>query len=133
MLFVFALLAIEGTSIPFRTDAAPRIDAVVGDAVSLRAALDGFSALQDQMDGVRERFSTAVHDTLATLPNTTTVATKTPHACPPAAAEPYTRALTAGGRFLTLGQQLAARYREIRRGEESGDAAGRAADYRWKA
>ncbi|HEY2901589.1 MAG TPA: hypothetical protein VGL59_13490 [Polyangia bacterium] len=149
MLFAFALLALQGppstapapaVSIPFRTDATPRIDPVFGDVATLRVAIDGFAVLQYQMDEVRDQFSTAVHETLATLqtsggtarPMAITTAGKAAH-CPVAAADPYARALTAGGRFLSLGRQLQARFRELRRGEDSGDAAGLTPDYRWKA
>ncbi len=122
-------------SIPFRTDATPRIDALFGDATTLRAALDGFLALQGQMDAVREEFSTAVHQTLAALPAGATSAPgkATARVCPSAVPDAYGRALGAGGRFLALGHQLQSRYREIRRGDDSGDSAGLTPDYRWKA
>jgi hypothetical protein len=125
------------TTIPFRTDVVPRIDPVFGDAATLRAAVDRFLVLQSEMDRVRDEFSTAVHQALASLPVAAADAgaskpTTGPRQCPAAVAEPYTRALAAGGRFLTMGRQLQLRYREIRRGEDGGDSAGLTPDYRWK-
>ncbi|HXI58085.1 MAG TPA: hypothetical protein VNO55_18595, partial [Polyangia bacterium] len=125
------------TAIPFRTDAAPRIDPVFGDAATLRAAVDRFLALQGEMDRVRDEFSMAVHQALLSLPAADAGAAAAkpatgPRQCPAAVAEPYARALGAGGRFLTLGRQLQLRYREIRRGEDGGDSAGLTPDYRWK-
>ncbi len=127
------------TTIPFRTDAAPRIDPVFGDATTLRTALDQFLALQGEMDRVRDEFSTAVHDTLESLQTAepgagagVVKATAAPRQCPAVVAGPYAHALDAGGRFLALGRRLQLRYREIRRGEDGGDSAGLTPDYRWK-
>jgi hypothetical protein len=134
--------------IPFRTDAQPRVDAVFGDAASLRLAVDRFLGLQTDMERVRDEFSTAVHETLAALAGnvsmnvgvnmgppapakaTTTVATS--KGCPPATAAPYARALAAGSKYLLLGQQLQGRYRDIRRADDLGDAAALTPDYRVK-
>src|SRR5579872_818332 len=88
------------------------------------------------MDRVRDEFSVAVHDTLAALPAAPASAPRanktTARACPPDVADAYARAREAGGRFLTLGSRLQARYRQIRRGEDGGDAVGLTPDYRWK-
>ncbi|HVR61360.1 MAG TPA: hypothetical protein VMU50_05640 [Polyangia bacterium] len=128
--------AAPAVSVPFRTDAAPRLDSLYGDATTLRAALDEFQALEVQMGDARDQLSTAVHETLAALPALETPggSRKAPaRACPAALAEPYARALAAGTRLLALGHRLQARYREIRRGEDGGDIAGLTPDYRWKA
>lgn len=132
--------------IPFRTDAQPRVDAVFGDAASLRLAVDRFLALQTDMERVRDEFSTAVHETLAALASTvnvnigppvpakavTTVASGSNKGCPPTTAAPYARALAAGSKYLSLGQQLQGRYRDIRRADDLGDAAALTPDYRVK-
>jgi hypothetical protein len=121
----------SGTTVtPFRTEVTPRVDPVFGDIASLRQAVDRFLELQTEMEQVRSEFSTAVHSTLATLmpsPNGTT-----PHSCPAGALPQYERAMAAGGRYLSLGRQLEARFREIRRSEELGDGAGLTPDYRVK-
>jgi hypothetical protein len=131
LLLVLAAPPSEGTTVtPFRTEVVPRVDPVFGDIAALRQAVDRFLALQTEMEQVRSEFSTAVHGTLAELvavgpaPRT--------RACPAAAVIQYGRALASGGRFLTLGRQLEARYREIRRSDELGDAAGLTPDYRVK-
>src|SRR5690349_18818143 len=81
--------------VPFRTDAQPRVDPVFGDATALRNTVDRFFALEVEMDRVRDEFSTAVHETLATLN-----AAGAPKVCPAATAAPYARALAAGTRYL---------------------------------
>lgn len=126
----------------FRTEAAPRIDPVFGDVASLRAAIDRFLSLQGEMERVRDDFSSAVHAALATLvgppspapqPAAAKAAASDAHPCPAAAATPLARASLAGGRYLALGQQLQAAYREIRRGDDLGDTVGLTPDYRLKA
>jgi len=116
--------------IPFRTEAQPRVDPVFGDAASLRASVDRFFALQSEMDHVRDEFSTAVHETLAALAGP--VGAPAPKACPAATADPYARALAAGGKYLLLGQQLQGHFRDIRRAYDLGDAAALTPDYRIK-
>ncbi|HVX95304.1 MAG TPA: hypothetical protein VHK47_10375 [Polyangia bacterium] len=132
--------------IPFRTDAQPRVDAVFGDAAALRLAVDRFLALQTDMERVRDEFSTAVHETLAALagnvsanvnigpPAPAKAATTVTNGkgCPAATAAPYARALAAGSKYLSLGQQLQGRYRDIRRADDLGDAAALTPDYRVK-
>ena len=119
----------------FRTDAAPRIDPVFGDVAELRASIDKFLSLQGEMDHVRDEFSSAVHETLAALADET----PGPHAatdarqCPAATGVPYARALASGARYLALGQQVQASYREIRRAEDLGDTLGLTPDYRLRA
>ena len=87
------------------------------------------------MDRVRDEFSSAVHETLAALadeppgPRAATDARQ----CPAATGAPYARALASGGRYLALGQQLQASYREIRRAEDLGDTLGLTPDYRLRA
>jgi hypothetical protein len=133
MSFALVLLlaaAPSGTTVtPFRTEVTPRVDPVFGDIATLRQAVDRFLALQTEMEQVRSEFSTAVHGTLATLAPVPGAATR---ACPAAALPQYERALAAGGRYLSLGRQLEARFREIRRSDELGDAAGLTPDYRVK-
>ena len=119
----------------FRTDAAPRIDPVFGDVAALRASIDRFLSLQGEMDRVRDQFSSAVHGTLAALadePPGPRAATDV-RQCPAATGAPYARALASGGRYLALGQQLQATYREIRRAEDLGDTLGLTPDYRLRA
>jgi hypothetical protein len=124
------------TVIPFRTAAQPRVDPVFGDAAALRQAVDRFFSLQGEMERVRDEFSTAVHETLAALagagvaPGTSRAAP--PKLCPSATAAPYGRALAAGTRYLSLGQELQGRYRDIRRADDAGDAGALAPDYRAK-
>jgi hypothetical protein len=124
------------TVIPFRTAAQPRIDPVFGDAVSLRRAVDRFFSLQGEMERTRDEFSTAVHETLAALavagiaPAGNRAAP--PKTCPAATTAPYGRALTAGTHYLSLGQELQGRYRDIRRADDLGDAAALTPDYRAK-
>jgi hypothetical protein len=128
------------TVVPFRTDAAPRIDPVFGDVTSLRAAIDRFLSLQGEMDHVRDDFSSAVHATLATLvvvpaPAPTPADAAMPgetRGCPLTSNAPYARAAASGVRYLALGQQMQAAYREIRRGEDLGDVVGLTPDYRLK-
>src|SRR5215475_12205606 len=116
----------------FHTDAAPRIDPVFGDVAELRASIDKFLSLQSEMDRVRDEFSAAVHETLGALadepagPRAATDARQ----CPAATGAPYARALASGGRYLALGQQLQASYREIRRAEDLGDTLNLTPDYR---
>jgi hypothetical protein len=112
---------------PFRTEAQPRVDPVFGDAATLRQAVDRFFALQAEMDRVRDEFSTSVHETLGAL--NAAGAAKT---CPATTAGPYARALAAGTRYLSLGQQMQARFRDIRRAEDLGDAVALTPDYRAK-
>jgi hypothetical protein len=116
------------TVTPFRTEVTPRVDPVFGDIASLRQSVDRFLSLQGEMDQVRNEFSTAVQGTLFQL------APPGPplHGCPAGAGAHYARALAAGGRYLSLGRQLEARFREIRRSDELGDAAGLTPDYRVK-
>ena len=116
------------SEISFRTDAAPRIDPVFGDVASLRTSIDKFLSLQGEMDHVRDEFSSAVHETLAALAGDPAAAQ-----CPGATGVPYARALASGGRYLALGQQLQASYREIRHAEELGDTLGLTPDYRLRA
>jgi len=118
----------QTSEISFRTDAAPRIDPVFGDVASLRASIDKFLSLQGEMDRVRDEFSSAVHETLAALAGDPAAPQ-----CPAATGAPYARALASGGRYLALGQQLQASYREIRRAEELGDTLGLTPDYRLRA
>src|SRR5688572_7089457 len=79
---------------PFRTEAAPRIDPVFGNAAGLRASIDQFLALQGEMEKVREEFSSAVHRTLVQLgpigPD------RPARTCPTTVATPYGSALEAG-------------------------------------
>jgi hypothetical protein len=119
----------------FRTDAAPRIDPVFGDVAELRASIDRFLSLQGEMDRVRDEFSSAVHGTLAALADEAPGAHAATDArqCPAATGAPYARALASGGRYLALGQQLQATYREIRRAEDLGDTLGLTPDYRLRA
>lgn len=134
MLVLAALVlaaAPPGTTVtPFRTEVAPRVDPVFGDIASLKQSVDRFLALQGEMDQVRNEFSTAVHGTLAQL--APSPAAPRARSCPPGATGHYGRALAAGGRYLALGRQLEARFREIRRGDELGDASGLTPDYRVK-
>jgi hypothetical protein len=116
------------TVTPFRTEVTPRVDPVFGDIASLRQSVDRFLALQGEMDQVRNEFSTAVQGTLFQL----APPGPRPHGCPASAGTHYARALAAGGRYLSLGRQLEARFREIRRSDELGDASGLTPDYRVK-
>jgi hypothetical protein len=123
--------------IPFRLDAQPRIDAVFGDAASLRRAVDRFLGLQTDMERVRDEFSTAVHETLAALAGNADLGAgakvkSDAKVCPAATSAPYARALAAGTKYLLLGQQLQGRYRDIRRADDLGDAAALTPDYRVK-
>jgi hypothetical protein len=120
--------AASSNVIPFRTEAEPRIDPVFGDAAALRASIDRFLALQGEMERVRDDFGAAVHETLAAL-------AKTPPArpaCPTETAAPYVRAAAAGARYLVLGRDLQARFRDIRRADDLGDAVALTPDYRAK-
>jgi hypothetical protein len=116
------------TVTPFRTEVTPRVDPVFGDIASLRQSIDRFLALQGEMDQVRNEFSTAVQGTLFQL---APVAPKS-RGCPANAPVHYGRALAAGGRYLSLGRQFEARFQEIRRADELGDASGLTPDYRVK-
>jgi hypothetical protein len=115
---------------PFRTEAAPRIDAVFGNTASLRASIDQFLGLQAEMDKVREEFSSAVHRTLVQLGPIG--AQRPARSCPEAVGPPYASALDAGRRFLLLGRRLEARFRDIRRSDDLGDTVALTPDYRWK-
>lgn len=117
------------TVAPFRTDVTPRVDPVFGDVHTLRRQVDRFLSLYGEMEQVRTEFSGAVHGTLGTLAPPGGPPVKR---CPTSALAQYARALSAGARYLALGRQLEARYREIRRADELGDAAGLTPDYRWK-
>jgi hypothetical protein len=132
MLVLVALLLAAAppntTVTPFRTEVTPRVDPVFGDIASLRQSVDRFLALQGEMEQVRNEFSTAVQGTLFQLAPTG----PHPHGCPAGAGPHYARALAAGGRYLSLGRQLEARFREIHRSDELGDASGLTPDYRVK-
>jgi hypothetical protein len=129
-------------AIPFRTESSPRVDAVFGDIAAFRVSIDRFLSLQGEMDRIHDDFATAVHETLVALagpsgpfPASATTASANPNTtrvCPAGTAAPYMRALSSGGRYLALGQQLQATYREIRRGDDLGDTMGLTPDYRWK-
>jgi hypothetical protein len=147
-LVLLAALAVDAPppaapgAIPFRTEASPRVDPVFGDIGAFRISIDRFLSLQGEMDHIRDEFSSAVHETLTALaasgpfpPPAATAAAASATAtrvCPPGTGAPYTRALGAGGRYLALGQQLQATYREIRRADDLGDTMGLTPDYRWK-
>jgi len=125
------------TVIPFRTEAQPRVDGVFGDAAALRLSVDRILALQNDMERVRDEFSTAVHETLTALAGaagaeTGAAAKGAPTICPTSTIAPYARALASGTRYLQLGQQLQGRYRDIRRADDLGDAAALTPDYRTK-
>src|SRR5438045_1235764 len=126
--FLLAAAPPNTTVTPFRTEVTPRVDPVFGDIASLRQSVDRFLALQGEMDQVRNEFSTAVQGTLFQLSPTG----PRPHGCPAGASAHYGRALAAGGRYLSLGRQLEARFREIHRSDELGDASGLTPDYRVK-
>src|SRR5690349_15111973 len=140
MFAVFSMLLALGSVPPrpaaplagsgFRTDAAPRIDPVFDDVVSLRRSIDQFFALQKDMERVRDRFSEAVHDTLASLGP---IGARPPETCPAELGPRYARASQEGRRFLALGRRLASRAGEIRRADELGDSVGLTPDYRIKA
>jgi hypothetical protein len=112
------------------TEAAPRMDPVFDDVGALRRAIDQFFVLQADMEKVRDEFSGAVHDTLASLGPIGAHPTQT---CPAELAPLYDRASVQGRRFLGLGRRLAVRSREIRRADELGDTVGLTPDYRIKA
>ena len=127
--------AASTTEDSFHTDAAPRIDPVFGDVAQLRASIDKFLSLQGEMDRVRDEFSSAVHETLAALADEPAGprAVIDARQCPATTGAPYARALASGGRYLALGQQLQASFREIRRAEDLGDTLGLTPDYRLRA
>jgi hypothetical protein len=115
----------------FRTEAASRVDPVFGDVSSLRESVDQFLALQEEMEKIRNEFSSAVHETLAQLaPQPGRPAQKV---CPTAVGPSFAKALEAGRRFLVLGRRLDVRFRNIRRSGELGDTVGLTPDYRLKA
>jgi hypothetical protein len=125
----------------FRTEATPRVDAVFGDPISLRVSIDDFVRTHESMNGARDRFSTAVHRTLAALaparptaarPRGARVTARTA-GCPPNAEARYRKAHEEGVEFLGHGRKLQGLYREIRRADELGDSAGLTPDYRIKA
>jgi hypothetical protein len=115
---------------PFRTEVAPRIDPVFGDAASLREAIDQFAALQGEMESVRDEFSAAVHAALAQMGP---VGAAPPTTCPAEIAPVYDSASAVGRRYLALGRRMAARFRDIRRAEELGDIVALTPDYRNRA
>ncbi len=122
------------TLTPLRTNAEPKIDRVVGDAQTLRTAVDRFFALHAQMEGTRDEFSNAVHGTLARLGPT---AVRPPpgsaaQGCSEPVLEEYGRARKAGAKYLEFGTQLEARFRDLRRGDDFGDTLGLTPDYRRK-
>lgn len=129
-----ALLATgQGGAAPdraFRTEVAPRIDPVFGDAGALREQIDQFLALQAEMETVRDEFSASVHRALAQLGP---VGAPAPTTCPANVPALYGAASDAGRRFLALGRRFAARFRDIRRADELGDTVGLTPDYRAKA
>ena len=141
-LFAIALVALvaQPSSASFRTRIAPRIDPVFGDVASLRRSVDRYIVLAAEMRELEDRFSNAVHDTLAELATTgshpgpaTAVATaKRMAVCAPAVVAPYQRARSAGARYVVLGQELELRMREIRAAESDGDTVGLTPDYRRK-
>lgn len=114
--------------VPFRTDLAPRVDPVFGDAAAFRANVDKFLALHAEMEKVRDDFSNAVHQTLGDLAEQPAGSKK----CPDALGPHYQKASTAGARYLALGRQLEAKFREVRRQDEMGDSAALTPDYRMK-
>lgn len=125
---VLAAAPVGTTVTPFRTEVAPRVDPVFEGVAGLRQGVDRFLALDAEMEQVRAEFSMAVNQTLAQL----APATGKLRGCPPGAVSQYTRALGAGSRYLLLGRQLEARYREIQRSEDLGEGAGLTPDYRVK-
>jgi len=122
----------SGTVLPFRTEAEPRVDPVFGDAGALRASVDRFLALRAEMERVRDEFSTAVHETLATLAAAGARPPTGARACPTASAAPFARASAAGSRYLALGQQLQSRFRDIRHADDLGETVALTPDYRLK-
>lgn len=133
-LVLLALVAAPSgsTVTPFKTEVAPRVDPVFGDISTVRRAVDRFLLLQTEMEQVRSDFSMSVHSTLAQLGGPSGRPKQVAKTCPPGALALYARAFQAGGRYLALGRQLEARFREIRRADELGDAAGLTPDYRLK-
>jgi len=130
---MLATAAPSSEATPFRTTVEPRIDPVFGDVTVLRRTVDRFLALQTEMDQVRNEFSTAVHSTLSEVARPTGLHEKrADRVCPTSASALYGRALAAGGRYLGIGREMESRFREIRRADELGDAAGLTPDYRLK-
>jgi hypothetical protein len=130
---VLATAAQSTSATPFKTSVSPRLDPVFGDVTVLRGTVDRFLALQGEMDQARNDFSTAVHSTLVEVAKPS--GKREPRAarpCPASVPTLYGRALSAGGRYLTLGREMESRFREIRRADELGDAAGLTPDYRLK-
>lgn len=119
------------TVTPFRTDLAPRIDPVFGDAAALRASVDRFLALHTEMEMVRDEFSNAVHATLADLAEPGP-AGRNGKKCSDGLAAHYQKASAAGVRYLGLGRRLEARFRDVRRQDELGDTVALTPDYRFK-
>jgi hypothetical protein len=115
---------------PFRTEVAPRIDPVFGDAASLRESIDQFAALQGEMESVRDEFSAAVHAALAQMGP---IGSAPPTTCPAGIAPVYDSASAVGRRYLALGRRMAAQFRDIRRAEELGDIVALTPDYRNRA
>ena len=130
---ILATAAPSSGATPFRTTVEPRIDPVFGDVTVLRRTVDRFLALQAEMDQVRNEFSTAVHSTLSEVVRpTASRENRAARVCPSSTANLYGRALAAGGRYLGIGREMESRFREIRRADELGDAAGLTPDYRLK-
>jgi hypothetical protein len=130
---VLATAAQSSTATPFRTAVNPRIDPVFGDVTVMRKTVDRFLALQTDMDQARNEFSTAVHSTLVDVARPAGPhEPKTAKSCPASVPALYGRALAAGGRYLAFGHEMESRFREIRRADELGDAAGLTPDYRLK-
>jgi len=133
-LWLFLLAATPSISVtPFRTSISPRLDPVFGDVAALRSTVDRFLVLQDEMDQARNEFSTAVHSTLVELAKLGG-RREPPGAspCPATISTLYGRALSAGGRYLSLGREMESRFRELRRADELGDSSGLTPDYRLK-
>lgn len=130
-LIVFLAASPPATNItPFKTEVTPRVDAVFGDIAALRRSVDRFLVLQGEMEQIRAEFSTGVHSTLSLLARPSRQASK--GGCPPGALAQYGRALVAGSRYLSLGRQLEARFREVKRAEDLGESTGLTPDYRVK-
>ncbi len=117
--------------VPFRTESAPRVDAVFADVRTYRARIDKLFALGTEMARVRDEFSSAVHATLGELASAE-ARKQTGRVCPDAAGKHYGRAAAAGARYLLLGRQVEGRFRDVRRHDELGDTTALTPDYRLK-
>jgi hypothetical protein len=104
------------------------MDAVFGDSFSLRAAIDRFLHLQEEMEEVREHFQTTVNHTLALLPERAVRGR-----CPDEVTARYREAHLAGTRFLALGRKMRELHRHIERADELGDTQGLTPNYRYRA